>query len=127
MSGVAFSLSNEQRASMEEFRRQQRSGILVLLFTDMVGSTKLKQDLGDQRAVAIVRQHHATIRKLLKGFPEGKEIDTAGDSFFIVFVKPSDGVRFALLLQAAIRRLVAEVGQPISLRIGVHAGEVFIE
>jgi WD40 repeat protein/serine/threonine protein kinase/class 3 adenylate cyclase len=112
---------------MEEFRRQQRSGILVLLFTDMVGSTKLKQDLGDQQAVAIVRQHHATIRQVLKGFPDGKEIDTAGDSFFIVFVKPSDGVKFALLLQAAMRQFVETVGHQISLRIGIHAGEVFME
>jgi tetratricopeptide (TPR) repeat protein/class 3 adenylate cyclase/tRNA A-37 threonylcarbamoyl transferase component Bud32 len=124
---VAFSLSNEHRASMEEFRRRQRSGILVLLFTDLVESTQLKQDVGDQQAVIIIRQHHAIIRELLKGFAEGKEIDTAGDSFFIVFVKPSDGVKFALLVQAAMRRLAAEVGQKLALRIGLHAGEVFIE
>jgi class 3 adenylate cyclase len=69
---VAFSLTNEHRARMEEFRRRQRSGILVLLFTDMVGSTKLKQDLGDQQAVPIIRQHHAIIRQLLTGFPDGQ-------------------------------------------------------
>jgi CHASE2 domain-containing sensor protein/class 3 adenylate cyclase/tRNA A-37 threonylcarbamoyl transferase component Bud32 len=111
---------------MEEFRRRHRSGVLVLLFTDMVGSTKLKQDLGDQQAVALIWQHHAVIRQLLKEFPDGKEIDRAGDSFFIVFVKPSDGVKFALSVQAAMRRLSAEAGHRIVVRIGIHAGEVFI-
>ncbi len=33
----------------------------------------------------------------------GEEIGTWGDSFFIVFVRPSDGTSFALRLQNALR------------------------
>jgi len=32
----------EQRAKVEEFQRKHRIGLLTLLFTDLVGSTKLK-------------------------------------------------------------------------------------
>jgi serine/threonine protein kinase/class 3 adenylate cyclase len=124
---VSVTLSNEHRARIEEFRRKQRTGILVLLFTDMVGSTQLKQDLGDPQAVAITMQHHAVVRELLTRFPDSKEIDTAGDSFFIVFVKPSDAVKFALMMQAAVRNLAAQIQQPLADRIGIHAGEVFLE
>ncbi|MSU37145.1 MAG: hypothetical protein EXS36_19030 [Pedosphaera sp.] len=73
----------------------------------------------------------------------------AGDSFFLVFVKPSDAVRFALLLQAKLRALalsqrsrrseeapsawVESLSLPtpgtaaIQDRIGIQIGEVVIE
>jgi hypothetical protein len=47
--------------------------------------------------------------------------------FFIVFVKPSDAVRFALLLQNRLRALAQSAAQPLPDRIGIHIGEVVIE
>jgi class 3 adenylate cyclase len=35
----------ENRAQVEEFRRKHRTGLLTLVFTDIVGSTALKQGL----------------------------------------------------------------------------------
>jgi class 3 adenylate cyclase len=67
------------------------------------------------------------IREILGQFSEGEEIETAGDSFFIVFTKPSDAVKFSLLVQARVRALSAEVGRPVLDRIGIHVGEVWIE
>ena len=52
-----------------------------------------------------MHHHHALVREILRQFPDGQEISTAGDSFFLVFVKPSDAVRFALLLQSRLRGL----------------------
>lgn len=71
--------------------------------------------------------HHAKVRQVLAQFPEGEEIDTAGDSFFILFTKPSDATRFALLLQSQLRQLAKETGIPVLDRIGIHVGEVFID
>ena len=45
------------------------------------------------------------MREVLAGFPEGEEIGTAGDSFFVVFAKPSEAVKFSLLLQSRLRDL----------------------
>ncbi|MSU33826.1 MAG: hypothetical protein EXS36_01700 [Pedosphaera sp.] len=101
--------------------------LAALMFTDMVGSTQLKQDLGDHGAIEIIQRHHVLIRELLGQFKAGREISTAGDSFFLVFVNPSDAVRFALLLQARLRAWARETGRLITDRIGVHVGEVFIE
>jgi hypothetical protein len=36
----------EQRAKVEEFQRKHRVGLVNLLFADLIGSTKLKQELG---------------------------------------------------------------------------------
>jgi class 3 adenylate cyclase/tetratricopeptide (TPR) repeat protein/tRNA A-37 threonylcarbamoyl transferase component Bud32 len=115
------------RESVDQFRRRHRVGLVTLLFTDIIGSTALKQRLGDASAISLIQQHHSAVRALIKQFPEGEEIDTAGDSFFVVFAKPSDAVKFSLLLQAKLRLLARESGYDVFDRIGVHVGEVFID
>jgi WD40 repeat protein/class 3 adenylate cyclase len=119
-------LALQRRDKVEEFRCKHRVGLLTLLFTDIVGSTKLKQSLGDTQAVQIIQRHHAALREILRKFPEGEEIETAGDSFFIVFTRPSDAVAFALLVQSRNRELAVETGRPVLDRIGIHVGEVLI-
>ena len=55
----------EHNAQLAEFQRQHRTGLLTLLFTDIVGSGKIKQTLGDSAGVALIQQNHATIREIL--------------------------------------------------------------
>ena len=117
----------DHRSQVEEFRRKHRTGLVTLLFTDIVGSTQIKQALGDRQGVALIQQHHALVREILRQFKEGAEISTAGDSFFIVFVKPSDAVWFSLLVQARLRALAGQIAHGLHDRIGIHIGEVVIE
>jgi WD40 repeat protein/serine/threonine protein kinase/class 3 adenylate cyclase len=98
-----------------------------LLFSDVVGSTALKQALGDRAGVALVQEHHALVRNILEQFPGAEEISTAGDSFLLVFIKPSDAVRFALLLQARLGEFNRGRPVPVEDRIGLHLGEVVVE
>lgn len=115
-----------QRRQVEQFLETHRLGLLTLLFTDMVGSTRLKQTLGDAIGASLIERHHTLVRQTLSGFRESEEISTSGDSFFIIFSKPSDAVRFALELQRNLRLLSMEVGTTLQDRIGVHVGEVLI-
>lgn len=124
---MSFQPALEQRARMEEFQREHRTGLVTLVFTDLVGSTALKQQLGDRQAVALMHKHHSVVRELVTSFVGSKEISTAGDSFFLVFAKPSDSVKFALLLQRRLQQLAAEAGHTILDRVGIHVGEVVIE
>lgn len=117
----------DQRAKIEEFRRKHRIGLLTLMFTDLVGSTELKQTLGDREAVAIIQRHHALVREILSRFKEGEEISTAGDSFFIVFMKPSDAIHFALILQKCLRTVARQTASRLHDRVGIHIGEVVVE
>jgi class 3 adenylate cyclase len=117
----------ERRAKVQEFQRTHRVAVLTLVFTDIVGSTKLKQEFGDQKSVLAIQQHHAAIREILSRFSQGEEIETAGDSFFIVFTNPSDAVKFSLFAQARLRASAAETARPIFDRIGIHVGEVLVE
>lgn len=122
-----FAASSQDRGKVAAFQRKHRIGLVTLLFTDMVGSTKLKQELGDRDAVKMIQSHHEEVRNILRKYPTGEEISTAGDSFFLVFAKPSDAVKFALHLQARIRIWARNYTKPIRDRIGIHVGEVFIE
>jgi class 3 adenylate cyclase len=72
----------KRRAKVQEFQRSHRVAVLTLLFTDIVGSTQLKQEFGDQQAVLAIQQHHAAVREVLSRFSQGQEIETAGGFFF---------------------------------------------
>lgn len=124
---IEAALDTFNRGKVEAFKQKSRSGLMTLLFTDIVGSTRLKQELGDHQAVTRMQQHHQLVRNILSGIPTGEEISTAGDSFFLVFEKPSDAVKFSLLLQAKQRAIAKGAILPIYDRIGIHVGEVFIE
>ncbi|MBE7558487.1 protein kinase [bacterium] len=120
-------LTDKHRQEIEEFRVRHRTGVLTLVFTDMVESTRAKQDLGDAAGTRMIRLQQDTIRRVLERFRDSQEISTAGDSFFIVFLRPSDAVRFALQVHAALREVSRETPRPIFVRIGIHMGEVFIQ
>jgi class 3 adenylate cyclase len=90
--------------------------LATVLFTDIVGSTAKAAELGDARWRRLLQAHHALVRRLLARF-RGKEIDTAGDSFFAAFDRPASAIRCAVAISDAVRRLGLEV------RAGLHAGE----
>lgn len=101
-----------------------RVEVMTLMFTDLVGSTRLKDRMGNAEGLRLIHAHHALLRSVLGEYPGATEISTAGDSFFIAFSRPSDAVVFALRLQARLREWGRT--QPVRLedRIGIHAGEV---
>ncbi len=104
-----------------------RTELVTLLFTDLVGSTTLKQQLGDQAGAALIQEQRALVRQLLATCAGAEEIETAGDSFLLSFSKPSDAVRFALVLPGRLRAMSQGQATPLQVRIGVHLGEVVIE
>ncbi len=52
---------------------EHRTGLVTLVFTDLVGSTALKQQIGDRQAVALMQRHHALVRELLADFVGARE------------------------------------------------------
>ena len=91
--------------------------LATVLFTDIVGSTELASELGDERWKQVLATHHGVVRKTLKRY-NGREIDTAGDGFFATFARPADAIRCA----GAIIDQLREIG--IHIRAGIHMGEV---
>jgi class 3 adenylate cyclase/streptogramin lyase len=98
--------------------RSSRSGrtLAAVLFTDIVGSTSIADELGDRRWKALVDRHHRLVRRELKRFA-GREQDTAGDGFFAAFNEPASAIACACAIADAVRELGIEI------RAGVHFGE----
>jgi len=88
----------------------------ALLFTDVVDSTRLVEQLGDARAAEVWTEHDRHARELLAAH-RGLEIDRT-DGFFLVFDDALDAARFALAYQEALRDLELEA------RVGMHVGAV---
>jgi DNA-binding NarL/FixJ family response regulator len=97
--------------------RQRDRRIMTILVTDIVGSTRTVERIGDRAWAQLVAAHERAIREELVVFG-GKEIDTTGDGFLASFDRPERAIRGAL----AIRDRVDALG--LTIRAGVHTGEV---
>ena len=87
---------------------------VTLLFTDIEGSTRLLQELGDGYPAAL-EEHRRAVRAAFAD-SAGEEIDCRGDEFSAGFADPDDAVHAAIAIQDASNGV-------IRVRVGVHTGE----
>ncbi|HEX2068635.1 MAG TPA: adenylate/guanylate cyclase domain-containing protein, partial [Actinomycetota bacterium] len=97
------------------------TGTVTFLFTDIEGSTRLLQQLGD--SYADVLDHHRTIVRDVLSRLGGQEFGTEGDAFFLVFSSASAAVAAAAEIQRSLAKSPAAGGTPVRIRMGVHTGE----
>ena len=81
--------------------------------TDIVGSTEHAAELGDHGWRELLELHHALVRAALRR-AGGREIDTAGDGFFVTFDAPAAAVDFALEIERERQRSSASPSAPAS-------------
>jgi class 3 adenylate cyclase/streptogramin lyase len=98
-------------------RRTGGRGMGAVLFTDIVGSTPIAAEMGNTRWGELVARHHRILRALIHRFG-GREVDTAGDGFFVAFERPADAIRCAVEATEAVR------GLGIEIRAGISFGEL---
>jgi pimeloyl-ACP methyl ester carboxylesterase/class 3 adenylate cyclase len=92
------------------------SRVSTLMFTDIVGSTQMASEIGNQRFGDLLEAHHKTVRSELSQY-RGEEIDTAGDGFLASFDGPARAIKCALAIVNSLDAL------GITCRIGLHTGE----
>lgn len=96
------------------------SGTITLMFTDIEGSTRLLHELGERYADALV-QHRELLRAVCQQHG-GREVDTQGDAFFIVFQQPADAVAAAGAVQCALAAHPWPGGMALRVRMALHTG-----
>jgi class 3 adenylate cyclase/GTPase SAR1 family protein len=92
---------------------------LAIVFTDVVGSTQLENQVGGEAMQEIRASHFGSCRKLLAKC-NGREIKTIGDSVMAAFRSADNALDFALAVNA-------DPGPRIAVRAGVHVGEMKVE
>jgi class 3 adenylate cyclase len=99
---------------------------VAIVFADVTGSVRLFDSLGDETAWKL-------IQKCLKGMTaevdkrRGRVIKTIGDEIMCTFFAADDAVKAAVAMQERVRddSTGGENNEPaLSLRIGIHFGEV---
>ncbi len=90
-------------------------GTVTFLFSDIEGSTRLLQELGDGYA-DVLAEHRRSLREAWQEH-NGVEVDTQGDAFFVAFSRATDAVAAATHAQHAL------AGGPVRVRMGLHTGE----
>lgn len=93
--------------------------IFALVFTDIVDSTTLANELHDEKWIDVLLKHFAQARLLMKKY-DHHEIKIIGDSFMVVFRDVLDALDFTLSLKA-------DTGDDrIRIRAGIHVGSARI-
>ena len=110
--------------------------------TDLVGHTEMMSRLGDERGRAVLREHEAITREVLKQHA-GTEVKAMGDGFMASFGSVTKAVECAIALQRAFDarnttnpdtpgvRFQPDGGgagdttpvEPLNVRVGLNAGE----
>jgi class 3 adenylate cyclase len=108
---------------IEEFLTGERSHIssdrvlATVLFTDIVASTEQLASLGDDSWRHVLDDHDETMSRLVADY-RGQVVRSTGDGVLATFDGPARAVRCAAALLDAAR------AQKITLRAGLHTGEI---
>lgn len=105
----------------------QQGESLTVLFTDIEDSTNLTERLGDLQWEQIIDEHNDIVREELHRHA-GFEVKLTGDGFLIAFADGMNALRCAARVQDQVTQLSALRGAswPVSVRMGVHRGDVIL-
>ena len=98
-------------------------GLRIILFTDIVDSTSMTHEIGDEAAMEFLKVHDRIVRDALASLG-GREVKHTGDGIMASFFSAAGAIKCA----ARVQRDITDHSQknkdrPIQLRIGVAAGE----
>jgi class 3 adenylate cyclase/ketosteroid isomerase-like protein len=95
-------------------------GTATFLFTDIVDSTALSQSMGDDQWSELISGHFKTVEGIVGG-AGGTVVKTLGDGGMFVFQSGTAALLGAVQIQRAV---TSSVEHRLSLRVGVHTGDV---
>jgi class 3 adenylate cyclase len=94
------------------------SGTVTFLFTDIEGSTRLLQRLGEDYG-GVLGEHRRLLRRTWSAY-SGDEIDAHGDAFLVVFRRAQDAAQAAVAAQRALADESWPEGSDLRVRMGIH-------
>jgi len=104
-------------------RRKATARPRAFLFSDLRDYTSFVEAKGDAAAAALLREYRTLVRREV-GRHDGGEVKTEGDSFYVVFDRPSSALDCAVaILRAAEAQTARDPSTPLRVGIGLHAGE----
>ena len=100
------------------------TGTVTFLFTDIEGSTRLLQQLGDAYP-ELLSEHHRLLRGAVEG-TGGVAIGSEGDSLFAAFPSAIAALDAAVEAQRGLAGHNWPGGAEVRVRMGLHTGEALV-
>ncbi len=104
----------------------QTKNQLAILFADIAGSTRLYEELGNDKARLITSRCLDRVSRTVSEY-NGTVIKTIGDEVMCVFPAADIAARAAIMIQNTISAFSPLPGISLQMRIGFHFGEVLNE
>lgn len=102
------------------------TGIVALLFTDLVGSVALSERLGPAADEAMRKDHFGLLREAI-GSHGGHEVKNLGDGLMVAFESSNDAVEAAVAIQKRVADRASNGMADLQIRIGIHVGEPVLD
>ncbi len=127
---VATPPSWQQLVRGNDRRREPRLNTVTLVFTDLAGSTAMKNSMvgadlatrNQQFFDSVLKPHRQRVEANLSGY-RGRVVKTEGDGHFLVFANAASAARWVTNLQ--LSHLHDPIFTPlgtVKLRVGIHTG-----
>ena len=117
-------ISQEDREKLR--RKSSDQQVTVLGFCDLVGFTEFLTRVGDEKAKVLLDEYNKMVRSALEKH-DGTEIKQLGDGFLFSFSSSQYAVEASLAIKRGIKEINSDQDTSLSIRIGLHAGEVIKE
>lgn len=99
-------------------RSRRGRSLATLLFTDIVGSTELAVEAGDERWMELLNRHDSLTRDCVEA-ADGRWIKSTGDGVLATFENPSQAIRCAVEVGGRVAREC-----DFEIRAGLHTAEI---
>jgi|SRR5579859_293272 len=101
------------------------TGTVTFLFTDIEGSTRLLQQLGNDYG-GVLADEQRILREACETHG-GSVVDTPGDSFFVAFPRAVEAIEAVVQAQRALAAHAWTGGVQVRVRMGMHTGDAQIQ
>src|SRR5713101_2963766 len=100
------------------------TGTVTFLFTDIEGSTRLLQQLGEKYS-GLLSEQQRLLREACEAH-QGSVVGIQGDSFFVAFPSAGEAIEAVVQSQRALAAQAWTNGVSVRVRMGLHTGEAQI-
>jgi predicted ATPase/class 3 adenylate cyclase len=104
--------------------RDLPTGTITFMFTDIEGSTRLLEALGQDAFGRSLEAHHEILRRAVAN--GGVVVRTIGDAFFVVFTDAPAAVAAAATAQLLLDEFEWPNDAELSVRMGLHTGSAVL-